>query len=1036
MGQEIFYCAVCKTLLRTRDIEKGQAVRQGDRIYCRACAGDAEPEMAKPVIDETPRPRSGSGVSRTPRAPMPTPAPRSPVPLIAGIAAAVLLVVILAVATSAKPERQPARNDPPPVVEAIEAPKPVPPPPARPDPRPPFKPLDREASARRLLDEARAVPVEDVDLRLDRARRALLEADGTALAEEARRLEAEAREQVRLVLEKRKAELDARVATALAAEKFGEALALLEAAKADARVAEVRKAVDDAWKDAKDKLAADRKRGADVRPLVTRIEGWGVASVREELARLLGEPVEVDAAPELVAYRKRWTEPWAQAAPFDYAAALKELEKPVPASARAEAAGDLEALRLAADLAKEAPAQLQKLVKGQDLRLERFLEDGTREELSGKVLRVGPQEIELLSDEGRLAVALAELTPASWAELYSARAAKKPTDARAAQLYCLLEGDAEGAARFAGEAVPPGPATAAARAGVELRSTPELDARRAFSAAEMLFHDAPSRLGSSAAYAAILKGQASTSFVKRAKPLLEERLQAAQDVFLTADDLSPGGLFVHTEALKGVACLSMSADAPGGRAPENHVQFDLAAPGGEAAPRCWVYAGGCCLEVLSFAVQAPELSGPNPRDAKETVAFEPGSPFAAPVRITAFLKAKHSAHMGPKEASKWAWVNVPLPKYPTPGVRKIRLIADQQGFSIAYVWLSVGRPGPPRETDLKEFERYRAEIAALKAAAPPKIGTLLREWWTDIPGDKVADLLAAPSYPNRPAGSGPLAIFEGPSNIAENYGTRVRGFLHPPLSGNYVFYAATDDDSELWLSTDDKPASRRKILELKWAPKPREWDSPKAGKSGAIPLKAGRRYYVELLHKEGKIDDHFAVGWQLPDGSMERPIPGNRLSPWNSSRSVSPGFYRAINLNGPAMTIDGRPWEGKDAPQFSSNSGGFENQNVPLEPPVDGPKAQMIRSSLFTREGLQMTLQGVPPGRYQVFAYIWEDNASQTFDILLNGRVVKEKHVSGSAGHWERCGPWTVDANDGMIEIRTTPGDANFSGLEFWRVGR
>jgi hypothetical protein len=36
---------------------------------------------------------------------------------------------------------------------------------------------------------------------------------------------------------------------------------------------------------------------------------------------------------------------------------------------------------------------------------------------------------------------------------------------------------------------------------------------------------------------------------------------------------------------------------------------------------------------------------------------------------------------------------------------------------------------------------------------------------------------------------------------------------------------------------------------------------------------------VEALHKEAIASDYFAVGWQLPDGELERPIPGARLVP-------------------------------------------------------------------------------------------------------------------------------------------------------------
>jgi hypothetical protein len=38
-------------------------------------------------------------------------------------------------------------------------------------------------------------------------------------------------------------------------------------------------------------------------------------------------------------------------------------------------------------------------------------------------------------------------------------------------------------------------------------------------------------------------------------------------------------------------------------------------------------------------------------------------------------------------------------------------------------------------------------------------------------------------------------------------------------------------------------------------------------------------YLVEGLLKEGGGGDNFAVGWRLPDGTLERPIPGNRVTP-------------------------------------------------------------------------------------------------------------------------------------------------------------
>ncbi|MHC2993445.1 hypothetical protein OB13_18385, partial [Pontibacter sp. HJ8] len=57
--------------------------------------------------------------------------------------------------------------------------------------------------------------------------------------------------------------------------------------------------------------------------------------------------------------------------------------------------------------------------------------------------------------------------------------------------------------------------------------------------------------------------------------------------------------------------------------------------------------------------------------------------------------------------------------------------------------------------------------------------------------------------------------------------------------------------------------------------------------SAKITLEAGKRYYIEALMKEENGGDNLAVGWQLPDGSLERPIAGNRLSEMGSTAPVA-----------------------------------------------------------------------------------------------------------------------------------------------------
>ena len=161
-------------------------------------------------------------------------------------------------------------------------------------------------------------------------------------------------------------------------------------------------------------------------------------------------------------------------------------------------------------------------------------------------------------------------------------------------------------------------------------------------------------------------------------------------------------------------------------------------------------------------------------------------------------------------------------------------------------------------------------------------GTILREYWQGIPGELVSDLTSNPAYPNSPSGSSQLTSFEAPIDWADNYGTRVRGYVHAPQTGQYVFWISGDDYSELYLSGDDNPANKVLIASVPGWSNSRDWYKYAEQQSTnyvSISLDAGQRYYIEALQKEGGGGDNLAVAWQLPDGTFEGPIPGARLSP-------------------------------------------------------------------------------------------------------------------------------------------------------------
>src|SRR6266478_10017707 len=89
--------------------------------------------------------------------------------------------------------------------------------------------------------------------------------------------------------------------------------------------------------------------------------------------------------------------------------------------------------------------------------------------------------------------------------------------------------------------------------------------------------------------------------------------------------------------------------------------------------------------------------------------------------------------------------------------------------------------------------------------------TLLREYWLNIPGALVSDLTSNTNFPDNPSGSNQLATFEAPINWADTYGTRIRGYITPAISGAYVFWISSDDASELWLSTNGDPDNKTLI---------------------------------------------------------------------------------------------------------------------------------------------------------------------------------------------------------------------------------
>ncbi|HEY6227102.1 MAG TPA: PA14 domain-containing protein, partial [Verrucomicrobiae bacterium] len=167
---------------------------------------------------------------------------------------------------------------------------------------------------------------------------------------------------------------------------------------------------------------------------------------------------------------------------------------------------------------------------------------------------------------------------------------------------------------------------------------------------------------------------------------------------------------------------------------------------------------------------------------------------------------------------------------------------------------------------------------------PALAGSITREVFTGIGGGTVADLTNSPAYPNSPTSTNLVTdFFEAPTDIDDNYGTRMHGYIVPPVTGNYTFWIATDDGGALFLSTDEKPANMQQIATVPGWAASRNWTAYPQQQSAAIPLQAGKAYYISALQKEAGTGDNLAVRWLRPDAVDEGPIPATYLLPWGTS---------------------------------------------------------------------------------------------------------------------------------------------------------
>ena len=142
--------------------------------------------------------------------------------------------------------------------------------------------------------------------------------------------------------------------------------------------------------------------------------------------------------------------------------------------------------------------------------------------------------------------------------------------------------------------------------------------------------------------------------------------------------------------------------------------------------------------------------------------------------------------------------------------------------------------------------------------------------WQMQCGSNVTYLKKSPFFPRYPDEKKVINDFEIEDDRVD-YGQKIFGYLHPQSNGFFRFGITSDDTSELWISTDENPGNKRLVArvfiekEIAWTGKDELHKYPEQRTKEPLHLQANKKYYVEVLHKQGTGKGFARVFWTTSD---------------------------------------------------------------------------------------------------------------------------------------------------------------------------
>jgi hypothetical protein len=193
-----------------------------------------------------------------------------------------------------------------------------------------------------------------------------------------------------------------------------------------------------------------------------------------------------------------------------------------------------------------------------------------------------------------------------------------------------------------------------------------------------------------------------------------------------------------------------------------------------------------------------------------------------------------------------------------------------------------------------------APIATVQAGGK---GLVVYEVWENMRNTVTGDssvfqpLYESPKYPFSPDLRYEFTSFAGIRDWANHYDVRLYGYLTVPTTGSYNFFICSDDQSQLFLSTEGWPDTQVKIAEVATycANSPPSWSEFPAQKSAAFSLVTGQVIYLEAIMREWEGGDNLYLGWEGP-GFPLGIIPGLYASTMHPKSASTPAPANGATL--------------------------------------------------------------------------------------------------------------------------------------------